>query len=83
MGGGPQMDIETLGLPGFAFAATALATMAYERRMDVLYGPYIQRRAGIRTGLSVRRFWTTASSAVDRLRWKARNVIYLTSIVAC
>jgi hypothetical protein len=44
------MDIETLGLLGFTFAATALAVLAYERRMDVLYGPYIQGRAGIPAG---------------------------------
>jgi hypothetical protein len=77
------MDIETLGLLGFTFAATALAVLAYERRMDVLYGPYIQGRAGIPAGLSMRGFWMPASSAVDRFRWKARNLIYLTSIVAC
>jgi hypothetical protein len=36
------MIIETIGL-GFVFAAATLAAMAYERRMDVLYGPYIDR----------------------------------------
>jgi hypothetical protein len=61
------MDIEILGLLGFAFAAIALATMACERRMDVLYGPYIQG-AGGRAGLSVKRFWKPAPSAIDRLR---------------
>jgi hypothetical protein len=74
------MDINTLGFLGFAFAATALATIAYERRLDVLHGPYIQGRSGIRAGLSARRFW---SPVVDRLRWKARNMIYLAAIVGC
>jgi hypothetical protein len=74
------MDINTLGVIGFAFAAAALATIAHERRLDVLHGPYIQGRSGIRAGVSVRRFWTPA---VDRLRWKARNVIYLAAIVCC
>jgi hypothetical protein len=82
-GGGPQMDIETLGFLGFVFATATLAAIAYERRMDVLYGPYIQSRAGARAGFSLERLWKPLHSAADRLRWRARNVIYLTSIVAC
>jgi len=38
------MAIETIALLGFAFMTFALAAMAYERRMDVLYGPYIYGR---------------------------------------
>jgi hypothetical protein len=77
------MDIETIALLGFVFAATALAAMAYERRMDVLYGPYIQGRAEGRVLLSVERFWKPVHSAADRLRWKARPMIYLASVIAC
>jgi hypothetical protein len=44
MGGGLKMTIETIAFLGFVFAATTLAAMAYERRMDVLYGPYLYQR---------------------------------------
>jgi hypothetical protein len=81
MGGEAQMDIEILELMGFAFAATAFATMAFERRRDVLYGPYIQGRA---RGLSLKRFWRPASSAIDRfLELESQRVIYAGSISAC
>jgi hypothetical protein len=75
------MNIEVLGLLGLAFAAIVLATMAYKRRMDVLYGPYIQARAG---GLSVKRIWRPGSSAIDRLsELEGQKMIYLGSIGAC
>jgi hypothetical protein len=41
------MTIETIAFLGFVFAATTLAAMAYERRMDVLYGPYLEGRTTI------------------------------------
>jgi nitric oxide synthase oxygenase domain/subunit len=75
------MDIETIGLLGFVFAAVALAAMAYERRMDVLYGSYLEDRASEELRHSARRLWQP--SVIDRLRWEARNVIYLASIIAC
>jgi hypothetical protein len=75
------VDIEILELMGFAFVATALATMAFERRRDVLYGPYIQGRAG---GLSLKRLWDPASSAIDRfLALESQKVIYAGSISTC
>ena len=77
------MDIERLGLLGFVFATTALAAMVHERHMDVLYGPYIQRRTEGPAGFSLERLWKPLHSAADCLRWKARNLIYLASIVAC
>jgi hypothetical protein len=58
------MDIATLGILGFIFAATALARIAYERRSDVLSGPYIQGGA---KGRSWRAFWQPASLAIDRM----------------
>jgi hypothetical protein len=74
------MSIEILGLFGFAFAAIAVATMAYRRRMDVLYGPYIRGRPA---RLSVERFWQPASSAIDRLsELEGPKMIYLSSIGA-
>jgi hypothetical protein len=76
------MTIEEITVLGFAFAATTLAAMAYERRMDVLYGPYVAGRAD-RTDLSAGRFCKSIHSAVDRFRWKACNMLYLTSVIAC
>jgi hypothetical protein len=75
------MDIETIGLLGFVFAAVALAAMAYERRMDVLHGSYLEDIAAEEPRHSARRLWQP--SVTDRLRWKTRNVIYLASIIAC
>lgn len=61
---GLHMDSEILGLLVFASAAIAAATVTYQRRMDVLYGPYVRGQPG---GLSVKRFWRPSSSAIDRL----------------
>jgi hypothetical protein len=81
MGGEAQVNIEILELMGFAFVATTLATMAFERRRDVLYGPYIQGRVG---GHSLKRLWHPASSAIDRfLALESQKVIYAGSISAC
>jgi hypothetical protein len=77
------MTIETIGLLGFVFAATTLATMAYERQMDVLHGPYVEVHEGARPDLLADRSWIPARLTVDRLRWKARNMVYLTSLIAC
>jgi hypothetical protein len=77
------MTIETIAFLGFVFAATTLAAMAYERRMDVLYGPYLERRTGGRVRPSMHRFWKPMHSAVDRLRWKARGMVYQASVIAC
>jgi hypothetical protein len=77
------MTIETIAFLGFVFVATTLAAMAYERRMDVLYGPYLERRAGGHVRLSTERFWKPMHSAVDRLRWKIRGIVYLASVIAC
>jgi hypothetical protein len=77
------MDIEILGLLGLlglALATTGLATIVYQRRMDVLYGPYIQNRAGGSAGLLMRRFWNPASSAIDRLlALESQRMPYLTA----
>jgi hypothetical protein len=73
------MNIEILGLVGLVLIAIAFATRAYKRRMDVLYGPYIQYRAS----LSVKRFWKPASSAIDRLlALESWRMTYLASIEA-
>jgi hypothetical protein len=68
------MDIVILGLVAFACATIAFAAIAYERRMDILYGPYIQARA---RGFSVKRLWRPGSSAIDRLRaLESQKMIY-------
>jgi hypothetical protein len=77
------MTIETIAILSFVFAAATLAATAYERRMDVLYGPYIEGRAVARAGLAVERFWKPVHSAADGVRWKARNMVYLASVIAC
>ena len=77
------MTIETIAFLGFVFAATTLAAMAYERRMDVLHGPYLESRATGRARLTAKRFWKPVHSAADRLRWKARGMVYLPSVIAC
>ena len=77
------MTIETIAFLGFVFAATTVAAMAYERRMDVLYGPYLERRAVGHVRPSTERFWKPVHSAADRLRWKARGMVYLASVIAC
>ena len=77
-----MLDIETVGLIAFVIAAAGIAGMAYERRMDVLYGPYIERRFN-RPPVRVQSHRILIDRTFNHLRWKARNVVYLTSIVAC
>jgi hypothetical protein len=63
--------------------ATTFVALILERRMDVLYGPYIEgRESQLPVSLSAR-LTSTASMAIDRLRCKARNIVYVTSLVAC
>ena len=76
------MTIEMIALAGFVFAATTVAAVAYERRMDVLYGPYIEGRSG-RAGTSIERFWTPMRSAADYFRWKAGIFSCLAVMIAC
>jgi hypothetical protein len=76
------MIIEEITVLGFAFAATALGALIYERRMDVLYGPYVEGRAN-RMDFPAGQFLKSINSAVDGFRWKARNMLYLTSVIAC
>ena len=77
------MIIETIAFLGFVFAATTLGAMAYERRMDVLHGPYIEGRMVADAGIATERLWQPLHSVADALRWKARNVVYLASVIGC
>ena len=87
------MTIETIAFLGLVFIMTGLAAMVCERRMDVLYGSYIEGRTAGSGLLSIERLWTPVRSGFDRgfllpqnilrLRWKAREMIYLASVIAC
>jgi len=78
------MNIEILGLVGFALVAGALARMAYERRLDVLHGAYIQRLTGGRVGLSVKRGRKSVDTALDRFRsLEGARQDQLVTAVAC
>ena len=76
------MIIETIALVGFVFAATALAALVFERRMDVLHGPYIEGRNVAHPAVALKRFWMPVLEAADGFRWKARNVAYFASVIA-
>jgi hypothetical protein len=78
-----RMMIETIALAGFVFAAVTLAAIRYERRMDVLHGPYIQGRADRRESVSLQRLSQPIRAAANRLGWKVRPVVYLATITAC
>jgi hypothetical protein len=73
------MNFEIIATVGLVFAATTAGRIAYERRMDVLHGPYIEGRDGSDSASPpadpLRRL-------TDRLRWKLRGAIYLASIAA-
>ena len=67
----------------FSVVAAVAAGVAFvlERRMDVLYGPFIEGRAATYQ-TPEQKLLELASSFVDHARWKMRNMMYLTSIVA-
>jgi len=73
------MTIETIAIVGFVFAFSTIAAMLHERRMDVLHGPYVEQLE--RRDREKKLF--LAPVIADRFRWRARNMIYLTSIIAC
>jgi hypothetical protein len=77
------MEISIIGLVGFVFAATSLGALVHERRMDVLYGPYIEARKERRAAFPASLIWKFARLLADQFRWRARNMIYLASIAAC
>ncbi len=76
------MMIETIALVGCVFAAVTLGMTAVERRMDVLHGPYIEDRVVVRD-IAAEGLWQPLLSATEALQWKARNVVYLASLIGC
>ena len=77
---GAQMETELIALLGGVTAAAAGVALVIERRMDVLYGPFIEGRANFQT--PEKNLLELASCFVDHVRWKMRNMMYLTSILA-
>lgn len=74
------MYIEIIATVGVVFAATSLGRLAYERRMDVLHGPYIEGR----TQEPLLPIIAKPLVAIgDRLRFRLRGMVYLAAIAAC
>lgn len=78
------MDIfEAATIVAIVVTGTALFGFAFERRMDVLHGPYIEarkRRAKPSAWMVVN---SICEPVMDSIRWKARNVPYFTGLIAC
>jgi hypothetical protein len=75
------MIFQTFALVGLTFIAATFVATAYERRQDVLYGPYIYGRA--RTfDLLLSITMPAITDGFSSLRWRARDVMYLTSVIA-
>src|SRR6516225_10764268 len=66
---GAQMISEIVAVVGLVFAAASLGRIAYERQMDVLYGPYIEGRTAQPT---MRMILKPLRPIADRLRFKLR-----------
>jgi hypothetical protein len=81
MEAGAQMTMEMIAIAGFAFVATTIAALVHDYRTDVLHGSYIEG-SDRRSSLVMTRL-ALAPAVADRFRWRARNMIYLTSIIAC
>ena len=76
-----QIELIAVSAAALAVAATAAGVaFVLECRRDVLYGPFIEGRASSQT--LEQRLLELASSVGDQIRWKMRNMMYLTSIVA-
>ncbi len=77
------MTVETIGIigvAGCAFVAATLGRVAYQRRMDVLYGPYVEGRPKLSL-LSL--IFSPPLPFVDRLRWRMRVEVCLTPTAPC
>jgi hypothetical protein len=83
------MTIEIITFLGFVFTATSLIAKAHERRQDVLYGPYIQRRRPrhpLASAIHLTAYAIRASDLprhVEQIGWKARHVSCIASAIIC
>jgi hypothetical protein len=83
------MTIEIIAFLGFVFTLTSLTAKAYERRQDVLYGPYIQGRdpqhpfeqamAGLARAFKTSRL----QRHFEQIGWKFRGVSCFASAIIC
>jgi hypothetical protein len=86
---GPKMTIDIILCLGLVFSVTSLIATAYERRQDVLYGPYIRGRRRphpleIAVRLAAHAIRASGlEQAFARVSWKARNVSCLASAIIC
>ena len=83
------MTIEIIAFLGLVFTLTTLIAKAYERRQDVLYGPYIQGRNPQRpfeTAIA-RLAQAIKTSGLQRhfahVGWKFRDVSCFASAIIC
>jgi hypothetical protein len=76
-----DLTMKMIAIAGFVFAATSIAALVHEYRTDVLHGPYIEGSDLSSNATTMRLIM--APAIVDYFRWRARNIIYLTSIIAC
>ena len=74
------MNIEIVAVIGLVFASASIGRFAYERQMDVLYGPYIEGR-NTQSVLNI--IAKPMLPIIDRMRFKLRGMVYLASIAAC
>jgi hypothetical protein len=79
------MTIEIIAFPGLVFVAATLIAKLFERRSDVLYGPYIQGRKRSFAGVWDQLEEAIASSGLrqsfGRLAWKVGTVRYFASAI--
>lgn len=79
------MTIEIIIFPGLVFLAATLAAKLFERRNDVLYGPYIQGRKRPFPGLRDQLEEAMASSGLQqsfgRLAFKIGPVSHFASAI--
>jgi hypothetical protein len=75
------MIFQTFALVGLTFIAATLVAKIDERRQDVLYGRYIQGRAR-NSDLLLSNAMQAVTDGFSSLRWRARGVMYLTSVIA-
>ena len=83
------MTIEIITILGFVFTVTSVIAKAYERRQDVLYGPYIRGRRPrhpLASAMHLAAHAIRASSLprhFEQIGWKARHVSCFASAIIC
>ena len=74
--------MDTLGILGLIFAATAISVLIYDHETDVLYGPYIERDVqSARKAAVFEPARAFVAAVIARLNWSARHAVYLSWLV--